>query len=199
VTTDTPSAGHGEPRDVPFAHHRISRTPRFTGRVIAVETDRVDVGGQVVDRDVVRHPGATAVVAVDDRNRVLLVRQYRHPVTHLLWEIPAGLLDKPDEDPRECASRELVEEGGYVASEITPLLQLFVTPGGSDEIIHIFIARGIREAEGGRVHTGEAEEADMPQIWMDLDEAVDCVMSGRIRNGITAAALLAAQQALRKH
>jgi 8-oxo-dGDP phosphatase len=182
-------------RDVPFAYRLIARSQQFAGRVLSVETDRVDIDGQIVDRDVVRHPGAAAVVALDDDGQVLLVRQYRHPVGHLLWEIPAGLLDKPGEDPIECARRELLEEGGYTADSIKPLLQLFVTPGGSDEVIHIFQGTGISRAPGGRSHTGEAEEADMPHVWMPLDLAVRAVMEGEIRNGITAAALLAALQA----
>jgi 8-oxo-dGDP phosphatase len=181
--------------DVPFAHRLIARSPQFAGRVLSVETDRVDIDGHVVDRDVVRHPGAAAVVAMDEGGRVLLVRQYRHPVAHLLWEIPAGLLDRPDEDPIECARRELLEEGGYIAQSVKPLLKLFVTPGGSDEVIHIFHATGIAPAPGGRALTGEAEEADMPHLWMPLDLAIRAVMLGDIRNGITAAALLAAREA----
>jgi 8-oxo-dGDP phosphatase len=182
-------------RDAPFTHRLIARSPQFAGRVLSVETDRVDIDGHVVDRDVVRHPGAAAVVALDEDGQVLLVRQYRHPVAHMLWEIPAGLLDKPDEDPIECAHRELMEEGGYTAEVMQPLLRLFVTPGGSDEVIHIFLATGITSAPGGRTHTGEAEEADMPQVWMPLHHAVRAVMQGEIRNGITAAGLLAALQA----
>jgi 8-oxo-dGDP phosphatase len=181
--------------DVTFEHPLISRSLQFSGRVLSVETDRVDVDGHVVDRDVVRHPGAAAVVAINEHGDVLLVRQYRHPVGHLLWEIPAGLLDHPGEDPIDCARRELLEEGGYFADSLVPLLRLFVTPGGSDEVIHIFCATGIAHAPGGRELTGEAEEADMPQMWLPLDEAVRAVMRGAIQNGITAAALLAASQA----
>jgi 8-oxo-dGDP phosphatase len=186
-------------RDVPFAHRLIARSPQFAGRVLSVETDRVDIDGHVVDRDVVRHPGAAAVVALDEDEQVLLVRQYRHPVAHLLWEIPAGLLDKADEDPIECARRELMEEGGYTAEVMRPLLRLFVTPGGSDEVIHIFLATGIVRAPGGRTHTGEAEEVDMPQVWVPLDLAIRAVMQGEIRNGITATALLAAREAWPNH
>jgi 8-oxo-dGDP phosphatase len=192
AASSSPSGDLANLGDVPFEHPLLTRTGQFSGRVVSVETDRVDVDGHVVDRDVVRHPGAAAVVALDEHRRVLLVRQYRHPVSHLLWEIPGGLLDQPDEEPAECARRELLEEGGYVAGSVQPLLRLYVTPGGSDEVIHIFMATEIEAAPGGRVLTGEAEEADMPHMWIDLDAAVRAVMDGRIGNGITASALLAA-------
>lgn len=184
----------GEVADVPFAHPLINRVRKFTGRVVALDTDEVDVSGQLVSRDVVRHPGAAAVVAINDAGQVLLVRQYRHPVQHLLWEIPAGLLDVAGEDPLECARRELLEEGGATAREFEPLLTLYVTPGGSDEVIYVFLARGIEMSATGRVMTGEAEEQDMPQVWLALEQAIEAVMQGRIRNNITVAALLAAAQ-----
>lgn len=184
----------GDVADEPYVHPLVNRERKFTGRVISVDTDVVNVGGQIVSRDVVRHPGAAAVVAINDNNEVLLVRQYRHPVGHLLWEIPAGLLDVEGEDPLECAKRELLEEGGATAARYEPLLSPFVTPGGSDEVIHIYLARDITMNEAGRVMTGEAEEADMPQAWVPLDQAVQAVIEGKISNNITATALLAAAQ-----
>lgn len=188
--TAVPVAFEGVVADEPFAHPVLERTDRFAGRVISVVTERVDVAGHVVSRDVVRHPGAAAIVAVDDDGRVLLVRQYRHPMQRLMWEVPAGLLE-PGEDPIDCARRELLEEGGAEAGEITPLLRLVPSPGGCDEVVHVFLARGVRPAPGGRVLTGEAEEADMPQAWLDLSEAVSAVLAGQVTNATTVSALLA--------
>ena len=182
----------GAVADVPFAHPLIDRVRAFTGRVVSVDTDVVDINGQRVSRDVVRHPGAAAVVALNDQREVLLVRQYRHPVEHLLWEIPAGLLDVDGEDPLECARRELLEEGGVTAAHFELLLTLLVTPGGSDEVIYVYVATGIEISETGRAVTGEAEEQDMPQVWLPLDLAIEAILAGKIRNNITVAALLAA-------
>lgn len=182
----------GAVADVPFAHPLIDRVRAFTGRVVSVDTDVVDINGQRVSRDVVRHPGAAAVVALNDQREVLLVRQYRHPVEHLLWEIPAGLLDVDGEDPLECARRELLEEGGVTAAHFELLLTLLVTPGGSDEVIYVYVATGIEICETGRAVTGEAEEQDMPQVWLPLDLAIEAILAGKIRNNITVAALLAA-------
>ena len=168
---------------------------QFRGRVIGVRSDTVDVDGQVVTRDVVVHPGAVAIVAVDDQGRVLLVRQYRHPVGHLLWEVPAGLLDRVAEDPADCARRELLEEGGVLAQQLSLIGSWFVTPGGSDEVIHVYLATDVSRAVDGRVLTGEAEEADMPQVWLPMAEALDLVARGEIHNAITIAALhVAARQ-----
>lgn len=186
----------GEVVDVPFAHPLVDRVRQFTGRVVSVDTDEVSIGKQRVKRDVVRHPGAAAVVAINDAREVLLVRQYRHPVQHLLWEIPAGLLDVDGEDPLECARRELLEEGGATAAHYEPLLTLYVTPGGSDEVIYVYLARDIQMSASGRVMTGEAEEEDMPQVWLPLQQAVEAVLQGNIRNNITVAAILAAAQSL---
>ena len=96
------------------------------------------------------------------------------------------------EDPVECARRELLEEGGATAQRFEPLLQLHVTPGGSDEVIYIYLATGIVMSPQGRTMTGEAEEEDMPQVWLPIAEAVEAVMAGHIKNSITAVGLLAA-------
>ena len=109
----------------------------YEGAVWTVMRQSVDLGaaGTVV-RDVVRHPGAAAVIALDERDRVVLVNQYRHPVGARLWEAPAGLVDREDEDPLQTAQRELAEEAGLRADLWFPLLTMALTPGGSDERIH---------------------------------------------------------------
>jgi ADP-ribose pyrophosphatase len=151
----------------------------------------VDIDGHVVVRDVLRHPGAVAVAAVDERGRVLLIRQYRHPVGAFMWEIPAGLLDQAGEDPLECARRELLEEAGVTAQDWAPLLDLALSPGGTSERIRIFRASGLQVDPGARPHTGEAEERDLPQLWVPIEEAVEHCLRGSISNATAVAAILA--------
>ena len=173
----------------------MSSEPRFRGRVIGLRTDHVDFGSQVVPRDVVEHPGAVGVLALDDEGRVLLLRQYRHPVGAYLWEPPAGLKDVAGEDPLVTAQRELLEEGGYVAQRWQRLVSFYNSPGGMDEHLTLYLAQGLRPA--ARVHTGEAEEASMPLAWVPLDEAVDLVLTGMIENPTAVVGILAAAAKLR--
>ena len=165
---------------------------RFRGAVVGLRSDTVDVGGQVVVRDVVVHPGAVGVIALDDDDRVLLVRQYRHPVASYLFEPPAGLLDVEGEDPLVTAQRELVEEAGFVATSWHVLVDYANSPGGSSEVFRCYLARGLSPVPGGRPHTGEAEEAHLPRTWVDLDDACDLVLSGRLTNPTAVAGILAA-------
>lgn len=189
----------GPVRDERMQFPVTASAQQFQGRVIGVRSDTVNVDGHVVTRDVVVHPGAVAVVALDAEGCVLLVRQYRHPVGQLLWEVPAGLLDKAAENPADCARRELLEEGGAVARDLRHIGSWWVTPGGSDEVIHVYLATGVSFAEEGRVLTGEAEEADMPQVWLPMEEALDLVARGEIHNTITIAALHVAARVVRSH
>ena len=156
------------------------RRTQFEGHVWAIVSEDVDFGAAVATRDLILHPGAVAVIALDDHDRVLLIRQYRHAVGEFLFEPPAGLLDVDGEPALRTAQRELVEEAGYVASTWHVLLDLFATPGGSTEAIRVFLARGLTPVEGGRPFTGEAEEAHLPRVWVPLDEARDLVQSGAI-------------------
>lgn len=166
----------------------LSTTVRFEGRKWTIVSDEVQFNEHVVIRDVLRHPGAAAVIALDEQDRVLLIRQYRHPLGEYMWEIPAGLLDKPGEDPLVCAQRELVEEAGFTAEEWGHLFTLALSPGSLDERIHIYRARGLTEV--GREHTGEAEETDLSHAWVPLDEAVQLCLSGAIANATAVAAIL---------
>ena len=184
---------HGPVLDSPDEREVLASVDHFTGRVWSVRTDTVNFGsGVVVDRDVLLHPGAVAVIAIDDDDRVLLIRQYRHPVACSLFEPPAGLLDHAGEDPAHTAQRELAEEAGYVAREWFVLVDLFNSPGGSSEAIRIYLARGLSSLPGGRQHTGEAEELDLPRVWVPLDEARDLVLSGAIGSPSAVAGILAA-------
>ena len=168
----------------------------YEGRVWDVRSDTFVYGDDEIVRQYVDHPGAAAVVAIDDQERVLLIQQYRHPIGHRDWEIPAGLLDIAGEPPIDAARRELAEEADLDAERIEPLLSVFTTPGGNDEVVHIFLARGLRPASATVAR--EAEEADIRVEWVPLDDAVEAVMSGRMRNGILVAGILAAAELLRR-
>jgi 8-oxo-dGDP phosphatase len=185
-----------------FADQAVDRTvlrsePRFDGRVLSVRTDWVNLGdGQQVERDVVVHPGAVGVVAVTDDLRILLVRQYRHPVAALLWEIPAGLLDVPGEPPAAAAARELFEEGGYRASTWSVLVDTFTSPGGSDESARIYLARDLTEVPVAERHVGEDEERGMPIDWLPLADARSAVLAGRFHNALAIMGILASAAVL---
>ena len=174
-------------------HRKVERTePLVHGKVWDVRRESVHLGdGQIVVRDYVVHPGAVGVVALDDHDRVLLVRQYRHPVGMMLWEPVAGLLDVADESPLDGAARELVEEAGLVADRWDVLVDLENSPGGSSETIRCYLARGLAPAPGGRP-PGDGEERDMAYSWMSLDDAVDGGLAGRLTAPLTVSGVLAA-------
>ncbi|MEZ3182012.1 NUDIX hydrolase [Streptomyces pimonensis] len=169
---------------------RGTRTP-FTGNKTSVRTDDVVMpDGTVVHRDYQVHPGSVAVLALDDADRVLVLRQYRHPVRHKLWEIPAGLLDVPGENPLHAAQRELYEEAHVKAEDWRVLTDVYTTPGGCDEAVRIFLARGLSEAEGARFEV-EHEEADMELARVPAEELVRGVLAGDLHNNCLAVGVLA--------
>lgn len=192
MTSDHPQ-WRGEVADGGEAFRTLSRAPRFAGSVWDIVTDEVDFDGVVIRRDILIHPGAVAVIALDADERVLLIRQYRHPVGRYLFEPPAGLLDAAGEDPMATARRELLEEAGVEAQDWAVLVDLLNSPGGSSEAIRIYLARGLRMVP--RPFTGEAEEADLPQAWIPLAEARDGVLAGRITSPHGVAGILAAESA----
>ncbi|MEU6893682.1 NUDIX hydrolase [Streptomyces sp. NPDC046557] len=158
-----------------------SRTP-FQGAKTAVRSEQVRMPDRaVVRRDYQVHPGSVCVLAVDEEQRVLILRQYRHPVRHKLWELPAGLLDVPGENPLRAAQRELYEEAHVEARDWRVLVDFFSSPGGSDEAIRIFLARDLAQAEGERFEVSE-EEADMELARVPLEELVDRVLAGELGN-----------------
>lgn len=162
--------------------------------VIAFRSDQVRRPGAddepAFRRLVVEHPGAAAVLAIDDQDRVLCVWQYRHPAQHRLLEIPAGVCDHPGEDPLEVAIRELREEAGMQASAWTPLLSTFSSPGYSGERIHYFLARGLSPADRGDFVL-EHEEADLQTGWVPFDDLVAAVLAGEVADGPVVQAVLA--------
>jgi 8-oxo-dGTP pyrophosphatase MutT (NUDIX family) len=162
-----------------------------------VVTDQVTMpDGQVRPRDTVYKFSAVGVVAIDGEGQVILIRQYRHPVRRFLWELPAGLLDVEGEDPAKSALRELAEETDLTADRIDHLFDLHLSPGFTDEAIHLFLARDLRELpEDGR-HQREAEEADIEVRRFPLAEAVDMIFRGEITKADAVAGLLAAQRVI---
>ncbi|MEU9885809.1 NUDIX hydrolase [Sphaerisporangium sp. NPDC051017] len=185
-------------RDVPASWEVVEGTEHFRARVITVRTDRVRMpGDQIADRDYIVHPGSVAVVALDEQDRVLLLRQYRHPARRLLWELPAGIRDVQGEPLVDCAARELAEEAGYRAKNWHTLIDIYTSPGCSDERIRVFLARDLEEIpeeENGfvRMH----EEVDMPVVWVPLADAVHRALTGMIHNAPAVAGILAAYAAL---
>lgn len=194
MTTPGAQAGAG-PADEPLEPTMISSEIVYEGRVWDVRSDTVAYGDGTIVRQYVDHPGAAAVVALDEDGRMLLIQQYRHPIRHRDWEIPAGLLDVDGESPLETARRELAEEADLEAAEWEPLVSIFTTPGGNDEIVHLFLARGFSPA--GAVHAREDEEADIVLEWVALEEVVAGILAGRLRNGIMTVGALAAAERLR--
>ncbi len=182
-------------RDETFEPEVLESDLVYRGRVWDVRSDRVRYGDGEIVRQYVAHTGAVAIVALDEQGRVLLIQQYRHPIRHRDWELPAGLLDVEGEEPLEAARRELAEEADLVAVHWEPLVSSWTTPGGNDEIIHVFLATGVRPS--GAPHDREDEEADIRVEWVSLADAVSAVMEGRMRNGILAIGVLAASQRLR--
>lgn len=168
----------------------VSSRDVHVGRVVALRVDEVAMpGGSTASREVVEHLGAVAVVALDEAGAVRLIHQYRHPLGRRLWELPAGLLDAGDETPLAAAERELAEEVGLAASEWVTLVDVAVSPGFTDEVVRVFLARGLTEVD--RDVQGE-EEADLEAKSFPLAEAVDMVLAGEIVNGPAVSGLLAA-------
>jgi ADP-ribose pyrophosphatase len=168
------------------------------GSFAALRTDQVQMpDGDVAARDVIEHPGAVAVAALDGLGRVLLIRQYRHPVGRLLWELPAGLRDVAGEPLLDTAIRELREETGYSASSWNVLADCFTSPGILAERLRIFLARGVSplpDGDRGSYHRRH-EEAHLVPAWVPLDQAVALVIGGCLHNGVAAIGILAAYAA----
>jgi ADP-ribose pyrophosphatase len=165
--------------------HKI--TSLYHGKIFDVVLEKVTLpNGAIKDREVVRHPGAAAMVPILDDGKVVLIRQYRHAVGEFLWEIPAGTLE-PDEDPIECAGRELAEETGYEASSFDKLAEILPAPGYTDEHIHIFLATGLRSVEQ-KLEDDEVLQARPSPF----DTALEMIKKGEIQDAKTITGLLLA-------
>lgn len=163
----------------------------YEGRILNLRRDRVRLpNGREATREVVEHPGAVAIVALDDGRNVYLVRQYRHPIGRETLEIPAGKLDA-GEEPLACARRELAEEVGLAAANWRLVLTFYTTPGFSDEIMYLFLATGLHPYK-------EESDADefIEVMRLPLEEAVDQIFKGAIQDAKSMAGLLAVARTL---
>jgi ADP-ribose pyrophosphatase len=180
---------------MPHAFDVLDSETVYEGRIISLRRDTVAMpGGGSSVREVVHHPGAVAVVALDDQDHVVLLRQYRHPVRERLWELPAGLRDEDGEPPLETAKRELAEEVQLAAGRWSLLLSVNNSPGFSDELVHIFLAEELSPVDRPEGFVVEHEEADMTIDRVPLADAVQRVFDGDIRNSSAVAGVLAAAQ-----
>jgi 8-oxo-dGTP pyrophosphatase MutT (NUDIX family) len=179
----------------PHEYRVIDSETVFEGHVFSLHRDTVAMpGGGDSVRDVVRHPGAVTVVALDDDDRVVLLRQYRHPVGRYLWELPAGLRDADGEPPLETAKRELAEEAQLAAGRWSLLTTHFSSPGFSDEMVLAYLAEDLTDVDRPEGFVVEHEELDMTLERVPLADAVQRVFDGDIRNASTVIGLLAAAQ-----
>jgi len=171
----------------------VSSAEELRGRVVTVRIDKVRTPDNLLtEREVVLHPGAVAILALDAADRILVIRQYRHPVGRLLWEIPAGLRDVAGEDPLVTAQRELVEEAGYRARDWRLLVDYYSSPGYSTERLRIYLARDLEAVPAAeRNFVPEDEEAHLLLGWLPLGEGVRKVFAGEMHNGVAALAIMA--------
>ncbi len=183
-------ADHVQPRPV-LASEKV-----FDGMVWDVLRDTVDLGeAGTVQREYVRHTGAVIALALDDRDRVLFIQQYRHPVQSVEWELPAGLLDQPGETPWVAVARELHEEADLTARRWNVLMDFYNSPGGMSEAGRIFLARDLASVPYAERFERSHEERGMPTHWVDLDEAHDAVLRGALHNPSAVIGVLAAHAA----
>jgi 8-oxo-dGDP phosphatase len=203
VTTPRPASltadDASELTDVPEQWPVAGSVRHFRSHIVGVRTDQVEMPeGDISGRDVVEHPGAVAIVALDQRDRVLMIRQYRHPVGRLLWEIPAGLRDVAGEPTCVTAERELLEEAGYRARDWHVLTDYFSSPGMTNERLRVFLARGLTEVpHAERNFVPAHEEAHLRLAWVPLDRAVALILAGDLHNGAAIVGILSAYAARR--
>ena len=163
----------------------------FGGKVWDIRREEFTLGDDSITREFMDHTGAVAVLALDERGRVLLIKQYRHAVRTRDWELPAGLLDMRGESPLAGAQRELAEEVDLVAESWDLLCEYMTSPGGSNEVIRVYLARGVSAAP--EVFERTEEEAGIEVRWVPLDQVVDAVLARDLQNSILAIAVLSAQ------
>lgn len=165
---------------------KLSSEMKFDGKLIKVTYDIADVNGKEAWREVVHHPGASAVVAIDEDNRIIMEKQFRYALNDYLLEIPAGKLDA-GEDPLVCAKRELEEETGIIASEWISLGTIATSPGFCNEVIHLYVAKGLSK---GEIHWDEDEYVEVERY--TFDELLQRIKEERIKDSKTLSALLLA-------
>jgi 8-oxo-dGDP phosphatase len=189
--------GPDGPRDQPGRWPVTDSEELGQGKLLRMRRDTVRMpDGTAIGRELIEHPGAVAILALDDAERVLLIRQYRHPVEAALWEIPAGLRDVAGEPPLRAAERELLEETGYRAADWRVLADFFSSPGYSTERLRIYLARGLTEVPASeRDYVPEHEEAYLKVAWVPLDTAMRSFLAGDMHNGVAGVGILSAYAA----
>ncbi|MDQ0679189.1 8-oxo-dGTP pyrophosphatase MutT (NUDIX family) [Arthrobacter pascens] len=183
--------------DAPSPRRLLSTEKVYEGRIWDVVSDSFQLNetGDALTRDYIDHPGAVAVLPMNDAGEILLLKQYRHPVGMDLWEIPAGLLDVQGEDFVAGAARELAEEADLAAGTWNVLADFFNSPGSSSEAIRIYLARDVSDVPHHDRHERTDEEAEIELHWIALDEAVAAVLQGRLHNPSAVVGILAAAAA----
>jgi len=163
----------------------------FRGRVITLNIESVRLpNGHLIDLEIIHHPGGAAIVAVDEQQRVCLIRQFRHAAGGWIWELPAGKLE-PDEPPEHTARRELMEEAGFDAITWASLGAYVSSPGVFTETVHLFMASGLRAVKIAH------EAAELIEIhWIPIAEACERALRGELVDGKTVVGLLRAQARL---
>ncbi len=173
---------------------QLSSEQKFDGRVVKLFVDKAELeNGKIVTREVIKHPGGVGVVALDDDENVLFVRQFRYPHGRVLLEIPAGKLEF-GEDPEQCGLRELKEETGCTCDSFVSLGKLLPTPAYDSEIIYIYLARGLH---GGEQHLDEGEFLEVEKI--PLKKAAEMIMNNEIDDAKTQLAILKTISLLKDH
>ena len=164
----------------------VSKKVVWRGRAVDFRVDTVRLPNKkLATREYLDHPGAVGVIPFLDKDHVVMVRQYRHPVGEVTLELPAGKLDK-GESPLSCVKRELHEETGYTAKKIRPLVQYWPTPAFANEVLHLYVATGLT---AGKMHTDEDEF--LRCVVVPFKKAVKMALSGEIMDSKTIIALLA--------
>lgn len=187
-------------QDVPEEWPVVSSEDLFrTGLPFSLRSDRIrmpeEPDGEPFARIVLEHPGAAVILALDEDERVLCLRQYRHPVSRRMLELPAGLMDHEGEDPEQVARRELAEETGLQAQSWTHLASTYSSPGITEELMHLFLARELSSADESATEgfVAEHEEADMEVLWVPFADLLAAVLDGRAADAPVVIAVLLAQ------
>lgn len=176
----------------PVTQHQLLASGNVTDFVEDVVTTP---HGESMRRQYTLHPGAVGVIALDEDDRIAVVLQYRHPVAHQLVEPPAGLLDQDNEVYLVAAQRELAEEAGLAASDWRVLVDLFTSPGATQESVRIYLARGLSPVAQPDGFEPESEEASMEVAWAHRDDLVDAILDGRLQNPVMVSGVLALEAA----
>lgn len=175
----------------------LSSEPIFSGKIIRLQVDEVELpNGKLAKREIVKHPGAVAIIPMTDDNKIVMVEQYRAPLERVIIEIPAGKLEE-GEEPKDTAIRELEEETGYECESLEWLISFYTSPGFADEIIHLYIARGLSKKE----NAADLDEDEFVNIHeVSLEEAVQLIGEQKIYDAKTAYAIsyLQLQEAMKK-